>query len=402
MKNYKIILSILLAGALLSACKDDYDPAMGTPGKLENIRFTPLAGAGYFKYSIPGDPALVYVKAVYQLDNGRTIVKSSSKYVDSLYVDGFLEQKPYRVDLYTVNGKDEQVLSYSEQVTPFASPINDVAASVTVNSGVASVYLDCENPSAQKTIVYLNLTDGNETITKAYVSDKPASRFVVTPLVNKPYTASVYTADLYGNRTDLRELGSVEPKLDEILSKKRWKLLEDEFVPDELIEANNPYYKKNAAKSYWDGKIEYLWDDVIDRGSTISYFNAGCNPPFSYYIDLGRSVQISRATTWPRRFGVAPWGEWQISEYELYGSNTTDDNGVATDWFFIRRCNIVKPDNEIAAQKEVEEGTTFYLYPDTYGFSPPIRYLRMRVIRMFGGDGQAFCSELTLHGLEKQ
>lgn len=402
MKKFKIILTILMAGAVLVSCKDDYEPSLGMPGKLENVRFTPLAGAGYFKYSIPSDPSFVYAKAVYSLDNGMVVTKSSSKYIDSLYVDGFLEEKEYEVKLYTVNGKDEEALSQVVRVTPHPSPINDVVSSVTVNSGVASVYIDLENPSSQKTIVYLNLNDGNEVITKAYVSDKPTSRFVVTPLENKQYSASVYTADLYGNRTELRDLGSVEPQLDEVLSKKRWKLLEDEFVPDELIEVNNPYYKKNAAKSYWDGKIEYLWDDVIDRGSTISYFNAGCNPPFSYYIDLGRSVQISRATTWPRRFGVAPWGEWQISEYELYGSNTTDENGVATDWFFIRRCNIVKPDSEVEAQKEVEEGTTFYLYPDTYGFSPPVRYLRMRVIRMFGGDGQAFCSELTLHGLENQ
>jgi len=400
MKNFRIIFTIAFAAATILSCKDD-DPAEG-PAGLNDVQFFPMAGAGYFKYSIPSDPSFVYAKAVYQLDKGTVIAKSSSKYSDSLYIDGFLEEKEYEIQLYTVNAHDVGTLSQTIHVKPYASPIHEVANSITVNAGVSSVYIDVSNPSSQKTIVYLTLkSEGSEDIVKAYVSDRPACRFVITPLENKSYTATVFTTDLYENRTDDRELGAVEPQMDVILPKKKWKLLEDEFVPDALIEPGQYIYKKNAAKAFYEGRIEHLWDDIIDRGSTPDYFNAGCVPPYSYYLDFGQPLRISRITTWPRRFYVEPWGIYQISEYELYGSNTVGSDGIVTDWFFIRRCNIVKPDSEAEAAKEVEDGSTFYLYPDTYGFSPPIRYLRLRVVRLFVNADQSFFSEMTLHGMQE-
>lgn len=399
----KILLLALVGIISLSSCLKEYSPSLGEPGKLTNITFDAMSGAGYIHYDIPDASGFVYAKAVYMLDNGMEITKSSSRYVDSIFVDGFLEEKEYSVSMYAVNDKDEAVLSEVIKVKPLKSAIYDIAESITITSGVSSAYIEVKNPSLQKTTVYLTLDDGENSVLSAYVSDSEKGRFLISPLENKEYTARVYTSDSYGNQSDIIELGVITPKSDYKINKKRWKLLEDEFVPDELIEPSNISYPKNAAKQYWDGEIESLWDEVIDRGDNTSYFNAGCNPPFSYYIDLGRSIQASRVVTWQRRNNVATWSDWQVQEYELFGSNEATVEGVAINWFKIGTFRIIKPDSEAQAAKEVEDGHQFFVDPETYGFSEPFRYLRMRVTSLFGnGVGQAFCSELTIYGLDSE
>ena len=399
----KRIFSYFIAALCLMACHEIYDPSLGDPGKLTNISFSPLPGAGYIHYTIPDNPGFVYAKAVYTLDNGSVISKTSSRFVDSIYVDGFLDEKEYEISMYAVNDNDEEVLSEVIKVTPYKSSIYDVAESIVLGSGVASAYITVQNPDRQRTTVYLTLDDGISEVSSAFVSEASEETFLVSPLEMKEYKVSVYTSDSYGNQSTVRDLGSIMPQEDQEINKKRWKLLQDQYVPDELIESSNYQYPKNAAMAYWDGEIESLWDGVIDRGDNTSYFNAGCNPPFSYYIDLGRSVQISRVVTWQRRNNVDVYSDWQIQEYELYGSNETDENGVVINWFKLNTFRIIKPDTEAQAQKEVEDGHMFYVNSDTYGFSEPLRYLRMRVTSMFGaGVGQCFCSELTLYGLDSE
>lgn len=397
----KILFAVLFTAAMVASCLKPYNPTLGEPGKLSDITFTPLNGACNIHYTIPDDPGFVYAKAVYQLDNGTEIIKSSSKYMNTIYVDGFLEEKEYPVALYTVNDKDEEVLSEVINVKPLRSSIYDVVESITLNSGVNSAYINVKNSSKQKTTVYMLIDDGETEILKAYVSQLAEENFVVTPLEEKEYSISVYTSDMYGNKSKTIDLGKVTPLSDIFLHKKRWKILEDQFVPDELIEKTNANYPKNAAMAFWDGEIESLWDGIIDDGTTTSYFNSGSDAPYNYYLDLGRSVQISRVKTWQRRNNVATYSDWQIQEYELYGSNETDENGVAINWFKLNSFRIIKPDTEQEAAKEVEEGHEFFVDSKTYNFSKPLRYLRMRVTSQFGiGVGQGFCSELNLYGLD--
>lgn len=404
MKTIKLIIILLTAGIVSFACEHKME-ATG-PGKLTNVEFHPLQGAGYFTYTLPKESNMLYVKAVYTIDNGEQVTKTSSKYTDSLYVEGFLKNKPYNIDLYTVNVNNVATHSQTVEVIPLESSINDVLASVSVHGSVKCLYIDVENPNRQKTKVFLTLQSDTVEVFKVFMALSERHRFMVMPLDAVEYKVSVFTADMYNNKTEIRDMGVVTPQDDIAIDKSKWTILADEFIPDEINETHlAPEWQKNCSQGWYGMYSSSLWDNTIDRGDgSYSFYHAEPAPPYSYYIDLGQTIQASRITTWQRRsHNVSPWGNHNVREYELYASNDKDFvTSKVVNWFRLGRYTLIKPDSEAEASKVVEDGSTFMIDPETYGFSAPFRYLRFRPLALFGDAQQSSVSELTLYGKEME
>ncbi len=401
----KRLLSIFALASLFAAvtagCTNGEDEG-SAPGRLSNVRFTPLNGGGYFLYDIPTDPDLLYVKAVYKTDAGEEVIKTKSIYSDTLYVEGLGKAPKYDISLYTVNRENRERLSTIASVTPLR-PITDVVAeNVSVRGAFSAMIVDVQNPLSSRVDIYVTIQTENSTGVRVFSSNKSEERFFINDLENADYKVSVHTVDLYGNTSDSVDLGTITPIADYALDKTQWRLMDDE----EIDSGNMPGPdNKNAERYVRDADCTRFWDGRIHDANNLStdynFFIAVGDGPISYFIDLGREVQASRVRVWQRQEPNYAYGRYNVKDFELWVSNDEVD-GVVTNWERLNKFVIIEPTTETERDSELKNGHLFIIYPDDPVLTTPFRYMRYRALSPFIYQEDKFlcASEITLYGLE--
>jgi hypothetical protein len=88
-------------------CKEDRLEPMGhdstPPGQVSNVGVESLPGKVKLTYTLPGDPNLLYVKAVYRLNSGAMREIKASYYTNTMTLDGFGDTNVHDVQVYAVN-----------------------------------------------------------------------------------------------------------------------------------------------------------------------------------------------------------------------------------------------------------------------------------------------------------
>ncbi len=395
----KFIIIVLLVVGLLGCKKDSPTNDPEAPGRLTNVRFTPLHGGGYFLYDIPHDPDFLYVAAKYKTDQGEVITKTNSVYSDTLYIEGLGQAAVYDIALYTIDRAGHERLSSIAQVTPLSPAVDEIAQSIRVRGAFSSLVVDVENPLGVRADVFVTCQNGDQTMTNIFASTKAKDRFFVNDMEEKDYKIRAYVQDLYGNRSSEIELGTVSPIADYPLDKSLWQLIEDSRLPDTLAGPDT----KNAEEKYLDGDIRKFWNNEVDDPTLINYFDfyvAKSGGPISYYIDLGREVQASRVRVWQRSSGGYGYGTFNVQEFELYVSNDVTPDGYIINWKKLNSFKIEVPNNEVDKDKELKAGHLFLIYPDDPVLTTPFRYLRYRAVKPFVPSTALCASEITLYGIE--
>mgnify|MGYP005805199943 FL=1 len=84
---------ILLFAILAMGCTEDELEPMGhnstPPGQVTGIEVENLPGKAKLSYTLPDDPDLLYVKAVYRLNSGVMREIKASYYTNTMPLDGF-------------------------------------------------------------------------------------------------------------------------------------------------------------------------------------------------------------------------------------------------------------------------------------------------------------------------
>lgn len=406
---------VLLAVACQTETRLDRDTT--APGQISNVTFTPANGGGCFKFTIPSDPDYLYTRAEYTIDNGQVLSKTASVYSDSLVINGMGTVKPYTVKLYSVDRAANESQPVIMEVTPLEPTVSALINFLNIFPGFSSVAVTMQNPQEEPVDIYIKIkgADGREAL-KVYASKDADERFYVKGLEAKPYEVSAHIVDHYGNVTKEKNFGTMTPKVDYELSKKAWTFLRDQRLYGshwDYTEADwnkqKPYpeyqatYKKdslmNARETNFEGDIKKFWNGQTDTDPKFSldYFHSGMNYPFSYYIDLGREVQISRLRIWQR--SSCQWARYSCKTFDIYVSNDKNpEDGILDDWTFVGRYSLVKPADPVEARREFQEGSEFWIYPDNPDFTRPFRYLRWKAVEDFNQGTIACMSELTLYG----
>src|SRR5690606_21679653 len=71
------------------------------PGIVGSISVENLKGAAVVSYDIPDDDDLLYVKAIYRLDNGEEVEQKASAYANSIRIEGLGKSREQEVLLVT-------------------------------------------------------------------------------------------------------------------------------------------------------------------------------------------------------------------------------------------------------------------------------------------------------------
>lgn len=424
MKYLYCLLSIFLITTILFlySCEDSAKGDVVPPGQVKNIVFTPQFGGGYFTYTIPEDEDFLYTRAEYTIDTNQKISKSSSIYSDTLFIEGFGQEKQYEVKIFSVDRNSNESKPIVMNVTPLAPTTSAVLETVVVQPGFSSIVLDWTNNLRQNITVFVEIEVGDTKATKIYASNLIKDRFTIENLKGTPHSVKVFIKDTYQNQTEIQDFGQITPLTDGAVSKKQWAFLRDNLLYGNKWDYNSstdPFQQKpfadyqstyrsdslkNAKMTHYEGRIEKFWDNEYDYQPklNLNYFHTGNQTyPFSYFIDMGREIKGSRFKIWQRdAWGMLYTGE-NVEIWEIWISDDNDaTDGVFDGWEYVGRYKIVQPSSIIEARNEARDGHEYMFYPENPRFTKSFRYLRYKAIKQFGNGNSGCVSEITVYGTE--
>ena len=401
--------------------------------------------------SLPEESNMLYVKAEYKVDNGQTIYKTMSVYSDTLVLEGFgsneeyynpaEELYEYPIKLYSVSRADvasEPYVTYAQSQGP---AVDVVAETIEIAPSFSSMVLTCKNPQGKNLdvcAVLRYLEDFNTPeVSKVYAitSDDSVKTIIIDNIPGGEYDVTAYVTDSYGNTSDVMgpfwiptlsdekiigkptdfEAGEFteDPRLWSFLSNDR--LYGEEYdvikMSPKETSAYAPAFTKdslrNASENYSSGKIKYFWDGITenesskanDQDNPLSHFYTGQQRlngipgywayPYSYFIDLGRDVELSRVIVNQAYDGGSIYGQSGTKVFQLWGraDGGEGEANLLTGWELIGTYTIEKPLNATDQMSMFLKGHSFDIMPaDADGvpqLSKPYRYIRFKGLEPF-------------------
>lgn len=166
MKRYISLLLMMVLAVGVSSCTQTVTESAYEkvpPGPVSNIQYEPDFGGGVLTYTIPNDPDFLYVRAEYQIDNGATISRTSSRFNNSLELTG-MGDGPYEVSLYAVdvNGNESEPIKYTVQ--PKGATVNPISQTLKLVPGFGLFYILVENEFNTVVDIKLDLWVNNEKV----------------------------------------------------------------------------------------------------------------------------------------------------------------------------------------------------------------------------------------------
>ena len=390
----KITFSILFV-TLIFSCSKNENVDTTPPGILSDISVVPTNGGGIISYSLPSDNDISYVRAEYTNSQGEDVFRVSSRYNNSIEINGLNQTTPIQIRLYVVDENENISEEVEIEFTPLESFIYLVQQSIEISPDLGGVKITWENIASKTVFVYVHILNGtNETI-RILSSDNAQESLFIRGLDAVEMTFSTKVEDFDGNITDLQVVGNYTPLFEEKIEKNTWTLIASQSM------------NGNA----YEGRTVNFWDDIVDTVETDSdnsYFiatrenNGGSlNFPLDIVIDLNKNVKIKRFKIWQRAYWYQGGGvtyhyqEENLKSFNLYASND------AQSWDLLGEFDIGDPRDSAGnipatAFQEAIDGHDFTLDNTSEQF----RYLKFSITSNYGSTIITVGSEITLYGLD--
>lgn len=420
--KYYIWLCIIALFAGFNACKEKDRYAISgedatPPNPPIYLTYKPLPGGVRLYYEIPDNSNLLSIEAEHTTVVGRNLTFAASYFVDSLDVFGFVNEEIYHLQLYAVNRAGVRSTPVSIDVMPLESALPKVYENIQAKGATRSFFVEWENELTQTLNVMVDfkfkMKDGqNRSLTRVFTSREPIERRFVLDLdldENETVNISLRVEDLYGNSTEVKQFGNINLLHDVELDKSKWVLPYSGTIMGSVTMVNG---------SYLEGKIEQVYDGVINSGEEINYMVSNRGNPWSVLIDLGDVYELTRIITWQRRFsgaleadddgnipdrtfdkgilyggsnvGVYRMHRWdeETSSWELFSEHKIPTPVGLSDIDIIRIHN--------------DKGDEAYIHPDEPRFSKPTRWFRYEAVSGFVNNytntNANSLSEISLYG----
>ena len=337
--NKITILASLFLILALHACRessrvDMIDDSIPAPEKVTLKDVIPTAGGAVIKYSLPEDENLHCVKVVYER-NGEICENKSSRYVDSLVIEGYGDNEPKTAKVFSqaINGKLSEPVDIS--FTPLTPPVKAVEYEMDATFGGIKISLKGNDSNADLAMVVLVdslvAQDGMapremdwEDLYTYYISAKEAT-YLRTGLTTDTKLYGMYVRDRWGNHSDTL-YWKITPWEEYQLPVDSW-----QWKP---LPGDNTF-------TYTSGTVfSYLIDDL---NSTI--FRSPGHDVKSYTgywitIDMGYVATISRYLL----RGSTAYNGRSVWWWQLYGSlDPNPDGSLDESWFLLDDRQYFKP-----------------------------------------------------------
>jgi hypothetical protein len=368
---------------------DENTPA---PPPVTDIQVIATPGGAKISYMLPKSDNLLYVMAEYSIGN-KIIQKKSSYYSTNLTLEGFPDTNNYTVKLYSVSRDGIKSSPVDVPVTPLTPPVISIFNSIVLEPTFGGIKIHFENDNESEVKLTVVTTDslGDLYTADTYYTKRKDGTFSVRGFEAQERLFGLYVLDRWNNYSDT-VYADITPMFEEELDKSKFRPL---YLPTDTYEAH-------ASAAF---TLDQLWNNVW--GTTAAFHtkpNTGIPQWFTF--DLGVKASLSRFKFYHRvasSSGSASDGQYSAGDprvMEVYGSNAPNADGSWDSWTLIGRFESVKPSGQASGwtsediQFAVHDGEDFE-FPD----AEPYRYLRYKVLEVWGGVTYIYISELTFWGM---
>jgi hypothetical protein len=401
-KNLTFLLSFGLT-AFFAGCKeegrlDHIDYSAPAPVQVSNVTVRNFAGGATLRYAVPLDKNLLYVRAEYEIQPGVICECKSSKYTDSLVLEGFGNAQKYDVKVFSVGKNEKMSEPLLEQVEPLTPPVKQAKVELKEAFGGVAVTVENKFKTNLAIVLMADTADlGYQSVLQTYYTSAEKKTFIYRGLDTIPGNYSVYLRDRWSNLSDVVN-ETLTPLFEEYIPKRTWvhfPLPNDTHTPAE------------PATGFY--VIEHLWDDDMTR-RWYGFVTSG-NFPMWCTWDMGITIKMSRLKVWHcvgDNDGRWEYTAWNIKKFELYGSMSPNLYGIWDDsWIPLGKFEIVPPSGSSTPTQEdvayAREGFDFDLENNEFAPDPfvPVRYIRFKTLETFVGpipNGQMGFQEISFWG----
>lgn len=387
----KISLALIVACAitLLSGCKEEIlsplpNSGGGAPPVVSSMKVLNLPGAAKISYTVPGDPNLLYVEAVW---THKGIVRNtkSSYYADTLLLEGFGDTSSYDVQLFSVSTGEKRSEPVSISVKPLTPPVKEVFKTLRVKPDFGGCNIAFLNETGSNIVIGVITTDslGDLVPADAFYTNLINDSFSVRGFDAVPRKFGIYLRDRWDNYSDTL-FTTLTPYFEKQLNKSQFKEV-------------NPYPGDVNDKIY---SASYPMRNLWDNNTTIFVTAQGLGLPQSFTIDLGVTAKFSRMKYLQRQSTAFYYASGTPEFIEIYGSNNPAPDGNWSSWTHLMTCVSKKPSglplnivtNDDIAAANAGEDFNFPVSAEAY------RFLRFRVTKTYGNATNITFAELTFWG----
>jgi hypothetical protein len=381
MKN---IITIMMFFALVfSSCNEEsigLQPQDNVaPGPLTEVSYKPTPGGAIFRYKLPADEDLLYVKAVYYRKEGVLSETKASIYADTLMIEGFGNTQPREVKLIAVDRSRNESVAVTQTITPLEPDIFPIAESLYVVPDFGGIHAYWDNPNKREIAIHIMEKDNNDELIpfEIYYSSAVKGEMAIYGMDTIPRDFVVFVQDKWENQT---------PDNTYTLSP----LFETMFVKSLFRAYNLPGdgpFGTRPVPNIWDNDL----NSFVDSGVT--------GMPQSMTFDMGVLGRISRVRFY-QRAGVYTFAEGNPKNFEIYGATELDLSGNWDSWTRLMVCESVKPSGLPLGTNSAEDmvvatqGEDFFNSID----NPPVRYIRIKILRTWAGGSNFQTCEVEFFG----
>lgn len=397
---HALVFIIFLAGCKQDVLNKPIVINTNPPGVVANVQVVNQTGKAVLTYSLPSDPDLLYVKAVYETSPGVVAQVVASRYTNTMIVDGFGDTLTHKIKLYAVNTSEVASAPVEVSVNPLTPGYILARRSLQVAITFGGFTLTCNNPALDNVVIIpLVDTAGNGKWIQTIGMDNVYSNqpLISATIRNQPAVTRKYAfvvRDRWFHYSDSLFL-TLTPLFEQMLDKSKWSTL---TLPNDATILNNggwtyPYY---------------MWDGDFHPGWPRTYFTVeSAVKPQTVTIDLGTQHTLSRLQVNPYlEVGSYYYVRGNPKDFEIWGSNAPDLSNPEPDvladptWTKLTTCHVVKPSGspyqtETAADQAAAYNGWQFDFPP---ISKAYRYIRIRSLSNWQGSYFMCISEFTLWG----
>lgn len=387
MKKNLIISCIAIIMLAFSACKPDklgpiVNDGVG-PGPVTNVKVENLNGAAKISYTVPSDPDILYVRAIYTSKQGQVRETKVSRSNNSLTVVGFGDTDAYKVTLYAVDQAENSSAPVEVTVNPLKPAVKIVKDSIVISADFGGINVKYVNPSAENLAIVVLANDklgqfvpANTNYTNLKVGDFSTRGYAASPT-----KFGVFVRDRWGNLSDTI-IVTLTPLFEQLLDRTKMKGL---VLPTD-------------APLGYSGTIAGLFDGDTQNG----FYHTGdlAVMPQWFTFDMGVTAKLSRLAWWMRG-GSFLYSLHNPRVIEIWGSNNPNTNGsYDSSWILLKQYTQLKPSglpNGQLSQADIDaaaagETVTFPLN------TPKVRYIRFKTLQNWSNGTYVNFYELSMWG----
>lgn len=383
MRNF--LWLFIIAGCLSSCFKESdrgqYPIEDVPPGPVSSPQVENLPGAAIISYAIPEDEDLLYVKAVYTLDNGEVVEQKASAYTNKLKIEGIGRSREVDVKLICGDRSKNESEPVVVKAHPLDASIYNVFETLHVQPDFGGIRISWENKDEADVVISVTTPDdfGNMVTADNFYTKSKKGEGSIRGYESKERLFAISIHDRWGNVTDT---------------------LQDSYLPlfEERIEPKDHFVRWNPFgipyTQYSDAySIEKIWDD--NPATRYLFFTSVF--PASFTFDMGQTAIFSRIQAF---MDVSQLFRGQaIESFEIWGSPTADvTDDLSKGWVMLGDYRFTRPSENGGSTQEDDAaglaGEDFSVDPA----APPVRYIRVIVKKTWGNSQYVTLGDLRFWG----